>query len=202
MSTLWNCATFAVFSVTEELRFARAAEKLHIEQSPLSRAIKELEEDFGVPLEPAADLLFELVSRRYQNKSTVVTTNRAFAEWGEVFSNAACVASLIDRLMHRAEVIRIQGESYRKKEADEREAARQTERAARQSSNKPPRAGARRPHEELRAERIGLAPAGYPEPDERCLEACASSGHPLNLWLRRCYAARRLIDQSGNIGRP
>jgi DNA replication protein DnaC len=76
-----------------------------------------------------ADLLFELVSRRYQHKSTVVTTNRAFAEWGEVFPNAACVVSLIDRLMHRAEVVRIEGESYRKKEAEERLAARAKQRA-------------------------------------------------------------------------
>ncbi|MCV2369074.1 IS21-like element helper ATPase IstB [Roseateles oligotrophus] len=67
-----------------------------------------------------ADLLFELISRRYLHKSTVVTTNRAFAEWGEVFPNVACVVSLVDRLMHRAEVVRIEGPSYRKKEADER----------------------------------------------------------------------------------
>jgi DNA replication protein DnaC len=77
-----------------------------------------------------ADLLFELVSRRYQNKSTVVTTNRAFADWGEVFPNAACVVSLIDRLMHRAEVVRIDGESYRAKEAQEREAQRLAARSA------------------------------------------------------------------------
>jgi DNA replication protein DnaC len=81
-----------------------------------------------------ADLLFELVSRRYQNKSTVVTTNRAFAEWGEVFPNAACVVSLIDRLMHRAEVVRIEGKSYRQKEADEREIARKAERLAKKAS--------------------------------------------------------------------
>ncbi len=77
-----------------------------------------------------ANLLFELVSRRYQNKSTVVTTNRAFADWGEVFPNAACVVSLIDRLMHRAEVVRIDGESYRAKEAQEREAQRLAARSA------------------------------------------------------------------------
>lgn len=71
-----------------------------------------------------ADMLFELVNRRYQCKSTVVTTNRAFAEWGEVFPNAACVVSLIDRLMHRAEVVRIEGDSYRAKEAQERTAKR------------------------------------------------------------------------------
>ena len=60
--------------------------------------------------------------------------NRAFAEWGEVFPNAACVVSLVDRLMHRAEVVRIDGKSYRQKEADEREAVRKVERAARKTS--------------------------------------------------------------------
>ena len=77
-----------------------------------------------------ADLLFELINRRHQIKSTLVTTNRAFAEWGEVFPNAACVVSLIDRLLHRAEVVRIVGDSYRKKEADERLQARTRARAA------------------------------------------------------------------------
>ena len=64
--------------------------------------------------------LFELISRRYQNKSTLVTTNKPFAQWHEVFPNAACVVSLIDRLVHRCEVVAIQGQSYRLKEAQER----------------------------------------------------------------------------------
>lgn len=67
-----------------------------------------------------ADLLFELVSRRYESKSTVVTTNKAFSEWSEVFPNAACVVSLVDRLIHHSEVISLDGESYRLKEAKER----------------------------------------------------------------------------------
>jgi DNA replication protein DnaC len=67
-----------------------------------------------------ADLMFELISRRYQNKSTLVTTNRPFAEWREVFPNAACVVSLVDRLVHNAEIIAVEGESYRLKEARER----------------------------------------------------------------------------------
>ena len=81
-----------------------------------------------------ADMLFELVSRRYLHKSTVVTTNRRFADWGEVFPNAACVVSLVDRLMHRAEVVHIEGESYRQKEADERAAQRVVARAAARST--------------------------------------------------------------------
>ena len=67
-----------------------------------------------------ADLLFELISRRYESKSTVVTTNKPFAEWSEVFPNAACVVSLADRLVHHSEVISIEGASYRLKEAKEK----------------------------------------------------------------------------------
>ena len=75
-----------------------------------------------------ADLLFELISRRYENKSTVVTTNRPFAEWREVFPNATCVVSLVDRLVHHAEIFPIEGESYRLKEANERSEQRSRQR--------------------------------------------------------------------------
>lgn len=67
-----------------------------------------------------ADLLFDIVNRRYELKSTVVTTNRPFAEWGEVFPNAACVVSIVDRLVHHSEIVVIEGASYRMKEAKER----------------------------------------------------------------------------------
>jgi DNA replication protein DnaC len=67
-----------------------------------------------------ADLLFELVSRRYEQSSTLITTNRPFGEWHEVFPNAACVVSLVDRLVHNAEIVAIDGKSYRLKEAQER----------------------------------------------------------------------------------
>ncbi|BAU58666.2 mobile element protein [Halorhodospira halochloris] len=80
-----------------------------------------------------ADLLFELVSRRYEKNSIIITTNRPFSEWGEVFPSAACVVSLIDRLLHNAEVLAIDGESYRYKEAQER---RNTREAKRKSPSK------------------------------------------------------------------
>jgi len=67
-----------------------------------------------------ADLMFELISRRYETRSTLVTTNRSFKEWCEVFPNAACVVSMVDRLIHNAEIISIDGDSYRLKEAQER----------------------------------------------------------------------------------
>jgi len=77
-----------------------------------------------------ADLMFELVSRRYQQRSTMITTNRPFAEWREVFPNAACVVSLIDRLVHNAEILAIEGDSYRLKEARERTEQRARQRRA------------------------------------------------------------------------
>jgi DNA replication protein DnaC len=68
-----------------------------------------------------ADLLFEVVSRRYdKGRSILLTTNKEFAEWPTTFPNAACVVTLVDRLLHRAEVIAIDGESYRLREAEER----------------------------------------------------------------------------------
>jgi DNA replication protein DnaC len=70
-----------------------------------------------------ADLLFEIVSRRYEQRSTIVTTNRPFAEWNEIFPNASCVVSMVDRLLHHCEILQIEGDSWRAKEARERNAA-------------------------------------------------------------------------------
>lgn len=69
-----------------------------------------------------ADLLFEVVTRRYERSgtSTVITTNKPFTQWNEVFPNASCVVTLIDRLTHRAELVQIEADSYRLKEAKQR----------------------------------------------------------------------------------
>ena len=71
-----------------------------------------------------ADLLFEVVTRRYLHRSIIVTTNKPFSEWADVFSSAACVVTLVDRLIHRCEIVQLDGESYRLKEARERTAKR------------------------------------------------------------------------------
>jgi DNA replication protein DnaC len=73
-----------------------------------------------------ADLLFQVISRRYERKSTVLTTNLAFNDWNTVFPNAACTTALIDRLVHRADIIPIVGDSYRLREAEQTKAARRT----------------------------------------------------------------------------
>lgn len=69
-----------------------------------------------------ADLLYEVLNARYLKKSTIVTTNRIFEEWGEVFPHAACVVTLVDRLIHKADVISIDADSFRNREATERAA--------------------------------------------------------------------------------
>jgi DNA replication protein DnaC len=67
-----------------------------------------------------ADLFFQVVSRRYERKSLVLTTNLAFQDWPSVFPNATCATALIDRVIHHADVIAIEGESYRLREAEKR----------------------------------------------------------------------------------
>jgi DNA replication protein DnaC len=70
-----------------------------------------------------ADLLFEVVTRRYELRRPIaLTTNKVFGEWNQVFPNAACVVTLVDRLVHRAEIVALEGKSYRLKEAQERSA--------------------------------------------------------------------------------
>jgi DNA replication protein DnaC len=85
-----------------------------------------------------ANLLFEVITRRYQQKPVILTTNKPFTEWGEVFPNSTCVVTLIDRLVHKAEILKIRGESYRLKEARERAALKKELRAKKKSSNPKP----------------------------------------------------------------
>jgi DNA replication protein DnaC len=61
----------------------------------------------------AADLLYEVVNKRYEKNSIIITTNRPFKDWNQVFPNATSIATLLDRLTHHADVSVIEGSSYR-----------------------------------------------------------------------------------------
>ena len=63
-----------------------------------------------------SNLLFQLIARRYMNKSTIVTTNMPFSRWGEVFSDNTLASAVLDRLLHYSHIIRITGNSYRIKD--------------------------------------------------------------------------------------
>jgi DNA replication protein DnaC len=66
----------------------------------------------------AANLLFQIVTRRYEQKSVVLTTNLAFRDWHTIFPNASCAVGLVDRLTHHAALVKITCESYRLREAE------------------------------------------------------------------------------------
>lgn len=70
-----------------------------------------------LPFDPkAAHLFFQLVCRRYERGSTLITSNRSVSEWGEVFGDSVVATAILDRLLHHSQVVTIRGESYRLKE--------------------------------------------------------------------------------------
>jgi DNA replication protein DnaC len=72
-----------------------------------------------IPFEAeAANLFFQLVSSRYERASLIVTSNKQFGRWGEVFGDDIVAAAMIDRLVHHAEVVALKGDSYRLKDRD------------------------------------------------------------------------------------
>jgi len=71
-----------------------------------------------------ADLLFRIVSMRHESKPMVLTTNLGFRDWPQIFPGAACTVALVDRVIHHADVITLEGDSYRLKEAKTAAASR------------------------------------------------------------------------------
>jgi DNA replication protein DnaC len=72
-----------------------------------------------IPFEPdTGNLFFQLVSSRYERASLIITSNRAFGRWGEVFGDDIVAAAMIDRLVHHTDVVSLRGDSYRLKNRD------------------------------------------------------------------------------------
>lgn len=67
-----------------------------------------------IPFDPeAANLMFSLVSTRYERASMIVTSNKPFSGWGEIFGDDMAATAMIDRLIHHAEILSLKGDSYR-----------------------------------------------------------------------------------------
>jgi DNA replication protein DnaC len=100
------------------LEEAQAAGRLHQRVKVLTHPALLVVDEIGyLPLErQAANLLFALVSRRYERGSIIVTSNRGFEQWGEILGDAMVAAALIDRLVHHATMITLKGKSYRLRE--------------------------------------------------------------------------------------
>jgi DNA replication protein DnaC len=99
---------------------AHAAGRLQDELRRLGRVPLLVVDEVGyIPFEAeAANLFFQLVSARYERASMIVTSNKPFGRWGEVFGDEVVAAAMIDRLVHHAEVISLKGDSYRLKDRD------------------------------------------------------------------------------------
>jgi DNA replication protein DnaC len=81
-----------------------------------------------------ADLLFQLIERRYEKKSTIITTNKPFSQWNEIFHNAACATTLVDRVTHNSDIVCIEVDaSYRYKETEETNKKKRAKRAKKNS---------------------------------------------------------------------
>jgi DNA replication protein DnaC len=99
---------------------AHAAGRLQQELTRLGRTPLLIVDEVGyIPFEAeAANLFFQLVSARYERASVIVTSNKPFGRWGEVFGDPVVAAAMIDRLVHHAEVVSLKGDSYRLKDRD------------------------------------------------------------------------------------
>ena len=82
-------------------------------------------DDFGMRKLPqsAAEDLLEIIMRRYENRSTMMTSNRPVEEWGKLLSDVPAASAILDRLLHNAEVIPITGRSYRLQQGAERQSS-------------------------------------------------------------------------------
>ncbi len=110
-TTLFTSATALVTSLTKAHSQGRLEERI----TQLTKTKLLIIDELGyLPFEQdAAHLFFQLISRRYEKGSILITSNRAVGEWGAVFGDAVVATAILDRLLHHSHVVTIRGESYR-----------------------------------------------------------------------------------------
>jgi len=113
---LFATATESVTRLADAQKHGRLDEELR----RLLRAPVLVVDEVGyTPFDPqAANLMFSLVSSRYERASLVVTSNKPFSAWGETFGDEVVAAAMIDRLVHHAEILSLKGDSYRLRDRD------------------------------------------------------------------------------------
>ena len=113
---LFRTATEWVALIADAQRQCRLDEELRrLERIPLLVC----DEVGYIPFDPqAASLMFMLVSRRYERASMIVTSNKPFSAWGEIFGDDMAATAMIDRLIHHSEILSLKGDSYRRRGKD------------------------------------------------------------------------------------
>jgi DNA replication protein DnaC len=105
--------------IINTLAAARAAGRMKQELKKYTRPALLIVDEIGfLPIDKdGADLLFQVISLRYEQGALAITSNRAFKDWPEIFNNDSTLTSaILDRLLHHAETVVIEGKSYRMKE--------------------------------------------------------------------------------------
>ena len=105
---------------TDRLTTAHRAGRIQQEITRLARYPLLIIDEIGyIPFEPeAASLFFQLISARYETASVIVTSNKPFSSWGDIFGDDTVAAAMIDRLVHHADIFSLKGDSYRLKDRD------------------------------------------------------------------------------------
>ncbi len=106
-------------ALVQELQKAREALELEMALKKLDKYELLILDDIGYvrKSDSESQVLFELIAYRYERNSLLITTNQAFSEWGGIFGDNMMTVAAIDRLVHHADIFKIEGESYRKKQA-------------------------------------------------------------------------------------
>ena len=108
-------------SVFDAVRDLRQGDDIDAQEQMMRRYLKPdllIIDDMGLKVLPAraGEYLFEVIMRRYENRSTIMTSNRPIEEWGKLIGDVPSATAILDRFLHHAEVINIKGKSYRLKE--------------------------------------------------------------------------------------
>ncbi|OWP56274.1 MAG: hypothetical protein B2I17_06740 [Thermoplasmatales archaeon B_DKE] len=115
-----DLSTYYISAVklVQSLRKEYLRDRLNVLLRSYSRyALKIVDEIGYLPLNrEESNLLFQLVSHRYEKSSTIFTSNKSFSEWGEVIGDQVMASAILDRILHHCTVLNIKGESYRLKD--------------------------------------------------------------------------------------
>ena len=106
----------SLHDLVTKARVARERNRTHALMRTVARADVFVLDELGfLPLQPEdATFLFEAINKRYQQqKPTIITSNKSFGQWGEIFPDSVLATAILDRLLHRANTLNIRGESYR-----------------------------------------------------------------------------------------
>lgn len=111
----FNVLYCSIFDLIQELQAEQTPAQLDRNRARYLKPELLLIDDMGIKILPpkAGEVLFEIIMRRYETRSTLMTSNRPVEEWGKLLNDVPAATAILDRLLHHAEIIPMTGQSYR-----------------------------------------------------------------------------------------